>query len=64
MSMTNDVTFDSAMLKRFKAAYQIARKVGEHSFTFEGNEYLVSYAKYLIEYLELVFRTDAQGAQQ
>ena len=37
------------MLVRFKKAYQACQ--GDR-FTFDGNEFLKAYAKYLIEYLE------------
>jgi len=40
------------MLEQFKAAYQFAVKYEADIFTFDGNEFVVSYAKYLIEYLE------------
>ncbi len=42
------VQWDRPMLKRFKKAYQACD--GE-VFTFDGNEFLKGYAKYLIEYL-------------
>ncbi len=35
-----------------KKAYQKALEEKKESFSFEGNEYLVTYAKYMIEYLE------------
>lgn len=40
------------MLKRFKKAFKQAQVNQKEQFTFDGNEYLVSYAKYLIEYLD------------
>ena len=43
------ITFDIAKLKQFKKAYNLAT---EEVFIFEGQEFLKSYAKYLIEYLE------------
>jgi predicted GTPase len=39
-------------LKRFKAAYTKSQDAGETAFMFEGNDFLNTYAKYLIEYLE------------
>ena len=41
---------------KFKKDYEIALKENHESFFFEGNEFLVSYAKYLIEYLEPQFK--------
>lgn len=51
--MNNLVEWDAAKLKRFERVYQTAVKQNADSFWFERNEYLVSYAKYLIEYLKL-----------
>jgi hypothetical protein len=43
-------------LERFKLAFQQAEQDAErgltHVFTFEDNEFLVGYAKHLIEYLD------------
>lgn len=36
----------------FKKEYINAKEKSLKSFTFQGNEFLVAYAKYLIEYLE------------
>lgn len=46
------VQFDLKKLKLLKAAY--ANAVNRHleTFAFDGNAYVVGYAKYLIEYLE------------
>lgn len=46
------VNFDRAKLRRLCAAYETAVAAGATQFTFEGSELLVSYARYLIEYLE------------
>jgi hypothetical protein len=58
------ISFDRPMLRRFKAAYEKACKKcqdegvspSEEVFMFEENEFLVSYAKYLIQYLETKFK--------
>ena len=39
-------------MKQFKKEYKAAVKNGDKIFIFEGNEILVGYAKYLLEYLE------------
>ena len=44
------------MFIKFKKAYQSALNKSHDSFFFEGNEFLTSYAKYLIEYLEPQFK--------
>lgn len=41
---------------KFKKAYELALKENHETFFFEGNLFLVSYAKYLIEYLEPQFK--------
>jgi len=50
------VSFDRKKLKMFKAAYHQAKKglkpLGRDVFTFEGNDYVLEYAKYMIQYLE------------
>jgi hypothetical protein len=51
-----EVVFTPEKLKRFKEAYQIAADKCVDIFVFDGNEYLTSYAKYLVEYLENKFK--------
>ena len=53
--MTNTVTFNLTTYQRLKKEYQVAYQKNLESFIFEGNEYLTSYAKYLLEYLKLKF---------
>jgi hypothetical protein len=50
------INWDRPMLERFKKAHAdaVAKKVTK--FTFDGNEFLVAYAKYLIQYLEGVLK--------
>lgn len=43
---------DDEYTKALKKAYKKAVKLGQESFHFDSQEMLVSYAKYLIEYLE------------
>lgn len=38
-------------LVRFQADYAAAAAAGKDTFVFEGSEFVVGYAKYLIEYL-------------
>lgn len=49
------VSWTSDSLKKFKAAWKAADDAEKESFTFDGNEYLVTYGRYLIEYLDYVF---------
>jgi hypothetical protein len=53
--MPKKIDFDLAKAKRLKMALEEAINVKAESFIFEGDEYLTSYAKYLIEYLSGVF---------
>lgn len=46
------ITWTSAMLRRFKVAYNKAVADNVDTFLFDGNEFVVGYAKYLIEYLD------------
>jgi hypothetical protein len=50
------INFTPQKLADLKVAYEKAKAAGKESFVFEGNELLVSYAKYLIEYLEGQFK--------
>lgn len=43
--------FDQNKFEEFEAAYNEAVKNNKTQFTFEGNEVLVTYGKYLLEYL-------------
>lgn len=42
--------------KKLKKAYELAMRAEKVSFFFEGEEYLVVYVKYLLEYLEERFK--------
>ena len=43
-------------LPALKASYEDAKENGREVFVFHGNEILVAYAKYMIEYMESVER--------
>lgn len=49
------VSWTSATFRRFKAAYAAAKKVktSQGTFMFEGNEFVLAYAKHLVEFLEM-----------
>lgn len=53
---TKVVQFTPESLKALKRAYNKAVKDGQDRFTFNGQPLLVSYAKYLIEFLEAAFK--------
>jgi len=47
-----DVVWDRTKLERFKVVITKANEVHADSIWFDGNQYIVAYALYLIEYLE------------
>ena len=55
--MPKHVTFDIPKRERLREAYKKAvKKHGERSrdsFEFEGGEYVIAYAGYLLEYLDM-----------
>lgn len=51
--MSNTNLWDRPKLERLKEARSKAIEAGHSTFDFEGQQVLVSYAKYLIEYLEM-----------
>lgn len=59
MSYGSIINWTPDTLARFKRAYAKALKDDVPTFTFEGNEFVVGYAKYLIEYLEGKFNDRA-----
>lgn len=48
------VSFDRAKKRRLRAAFNKAEADGREEFTFEGNPYLVAYARYLLEWLDTI----------
>ena len=48
------IRFTPEKLTAYRAAYQKAVDEGAEEFMFEDHEWLTSYAKYMIEYLETV----------
>jgi len=52
MSEQATITWTRPMLERFKRKYQRAVDAKIKYFTFDGNDFVVDYAKYLIQYLD------------
>ena len=50
------ITWTVAMRERLRAAQKAAHEAHEEAFTFDGNEFNTSYAKYLLEYLSEVLK--------
>lgn len=46
------IVWDREKLARFKEAYAKVKDRPKDTFMFAGHEFVVGYAKYLIEYLE------------
>lgn len=55
--MDDMIEFTPELFRAFKKAYQKAVNEKQGKFIWEGHEFLVTYSKYLIEYLEPRFRT-------
>lgn len=53
--MPNHVDFTHNKVVALRKVYEEASRKGADSFKFEGNDYLVSYTRYLLEYLEPKF---------
>lgn len=47
-----EIKWTLPMFKRFKKAYAEAVEARQVQFVFDGHDFLVSYSKYLIEYLD------------
>lgn len=52
--------WNRAKLKRLKQACDDAAQAGADQFKFDGYDFIVSYARYLIEYLEGVLPKDSE----
>lgn len=48
----DEIEFDRTKYNRLQKAYERAVVQGLDVFTFEGKEFVTSYAKYLLEYLK------------
>ncbi len=51
------------MLERLKVAHQAAVSTNADTFVFDGHEFVVGYARYLIEYLNEVLHEETTNAQ-
>lgn len=50
------ISFDAAKTEQFRKRYEQAVREREEMFEFEGKDFLVGYAKYVLEYLEGKFK--------
>lgn len=57
MSEQKVIEWTKPMLERFRKEYSKAKseKQPTDTFVFDGNTFVISYAKYLIEYLDMRF---------
>jgi|APGre2960657373_1045057.scaffolds.fasta_scaffold234715_1 hypothetical protein len=53
--MSNTISFNQESFKNFNTEYNFAVENKVEIFTFEGHEFLTSYAKYMLEYLRPKF---------
>jgi hypothetical protein len=53
--MSNTISFTPESFKNFKTDYNSAVENNHEMFVFDGNDFLTSYAKYVIEYLKTKF---------
>ena len=51
-----DIMWSPGLLAQFKRAYDKARTEKADTFKFERHEFYTGYAKYLIEYLDGLFK--------
>lgn len=51
----------STDVNKFRRAYERAKKAKRKQFIFDGQEVLVSYAKYYLEYIEKVVNSTKGG---
>lgn len=56
MSDRQEITFTPDKVRAFKRAYAEAVKQGVEQFKFEDKDFLVVYAKFLIEFLDQQFK--------
>jgi len=54
--MDKTITINPTTYKKLKKAYSKAVAEKKTQFTYEGNELLVAYAKYLLQYMESVLK--------
>lgn len=56
--MSDTILWTRPMLKRFRRAYHIAAADHKESFEFDDHEFVTSYAKYLLKYLDSQFNQE------
>ena len=54
--MEQSINFDKPKFEKFKKVYAKAIEDGKTKFVFEGKDILVTYAKYMIEYLDGILK--------
>jgi hypothetical protein len=51
--MSTMINWTPAKLERFREVYSKAAATPDVPFTFEGHQFIVGYAKFLIQYLDM-----------
>ena len=54
--MTDKINFTPAKVKALRKAHEEAVKAGKDQFVFEDRDFVTDYAKYLLEYLDTIFK--------
>jgi hypothetical protein len=49
------INFDKPKVERLRTAVAAAKSEGQTQFTFDGHDLIVSYATYMLEYLDTKF---------
>jgi len=52
MGVTNNINWTRTKLNRFKKAIESASEQEDHVFTFDGDTFVLAYAKYLAMHLD------------
>lgn len=53
MDVDEDMNFDREKREALRKVYEQAIKEGKDRFVFEGHDFLVTYTKYLLEWLDM-----------
>lgn len=57
------VSFNPDKLDELRHCYNKARKAGIDVFKYDGNDYFIDYAKFLIQYLEMKLTPNQKGGE-
>jgi len=52
-SRDRELSWDSSEVEEFREKYKSAKEKEKKTFFYQGNEYVLNYAKYLLEYIDI-----------